>query len=659
MWQRAISAACRLYGNASSIAEYRAAMSRGGAMSSAIEAVRTDLQPQKLRESMRSPGFLVWLAVAGLLILFWIAGASPNGDFDDLMKFQKIRWFLETGTWFDQSVPGVLQPEPFFSHWPRLLDLPYAAVAWMAEPLVGLDVGLRIAAFTVPLMLLLPSLFLYRRIVGSLGFARPDVAFALATVPAVRAFFEFEPGRIDYHNVQILFLLAALALSFSRHRLASLANGALAALAMAASIEFAPFYGLLVAVFAFEFIRGADLAWHRAALFGVGLAAAAPLCYAVIVAPAAYGSARCDMYSAPHLLTLVLGGLAIAASAILGRNWRPAMRALLLIVAGGTAIAAVALSFPQCLAGPYSGMSSYLHDNWLMPILQERSLMERPAFVFSQSMVSATLQFVGAAALIVVAARDRWQNRNLVVFACFALLALVLAVLYSRNIRYLPIFAAPGILLVVARLLPGLRARGSLLATNFRDGLPSPLALLAPGLAAAGLVIAITAAMPRSAEALPATQLAGSCDLDAARADYHWPRGAHIMAPPDLAIRLLPDLPEGASVVAVPYHTAAAGLERAYRFLDPASRDPRAVLTESAATHIVVCAWPGEPSAAAEARYPFAAALMEGKAPAWLLECPTDPAAALRIYRYAAAGPLGAACPSASLASTRPAGPDQ
>src|SRR5262245_13639815 len=110
-------------------------------MSSATEAVRTGLRPTKLRGFAQSPAFLAWLAVAGLLTLFWLAGVSPNGDFDDLMKFQKIRWFLESGTWFDQSVPGVLQPEPFYSHWPRLLDLPYAAIAWLAEPALGLDEG--------------------------------------------------------------------------------------------------------------------------------------------------------------------------------------------------------------------------------------------------------------------------------------------------------------------------------------------------------------------------------------------------------------------------------------------------------------------------------------------------------------------------------------
>ena len=44
---------------------------------------------------------------------------------------------------------------------------------------------------------------------------------------------------------------------------------------------------------------------------------------------------------------------------------------------------------------------------------------------------------------------------------------------------------------------------------------------------------------------------------------------------------------------------------------------------------------PGATSLRAEiaTRYPFAALLMEGKAPAWLTECPTDKQNSLRIYR--------------------------
>ena len=306
----------------------------------------------------------------------------------------------------------------------------------------------------------------------------------------------------------------------------------------------------------------------------------------------------------------------------------------------------VALLFPQCLGGPYAALSAYLHDDWLMQILQERSVWQRPEFVFSHDMLGATVQFVGVGALAVVALRNRRHNRGLVVFAMFALLAAVLGILYSRNIRYLPIFAGPGILLVLAALLPPLRAKGSLLATSL-DLDFRPLALLAPGLSLAALVIGLTAALARTAAPIPAAELAGSCGLERLSA-YQWPPTAHIMAPPDLAIRLLPKLSAGTSVVAVPYHTAAAGLERAYRFLDPATHDPQAFLGASAATHVVLCAWPAGPSAALEALYPFAASLMEGRAPAWLQECPAGAGSPVRIYRYPAAGSPGTICPSTS-----------
>ena len=80
--------------------------------------------------------------IAAFLALCWSAGISPNGDFDDILKLMKVRAYLETGSWFDRTIPGVLQPEPFASHWPRILDLPYAAVAWLLTPFAGSSAAL-------------------------------------------------------------------------------------------------------------------------------------------------------------------------------------------------------------------------------------------------------------------------------------------------------------------------------------------------------------------------------------------------------------------------------------------------------------------------------------------------------------------------------------
>ena len=70
---------------------------------------------------------------------------------------------------------------------------------------------------------------------AGLGFERPQAAFFLALIPAMGTLFEFAPGRIDYHNVQIVFLLAAIALTLMRSAGAAMVSGAIIALALATS----------------------------------------------------------------------------------------------------------------------------------------------------------------------------------------------------------------------------------------------------------------------------------------------------------------------------------------------------------------------------------------------------------------------------------------
>ena len=117
------------------------------------------------------------------------------------------------------------------------------------------------------------------------------------------------------------------------------------------------------------------------------------------------------------------------------------------------------------------------------------------------------------------------------------------------------------------------------------------------------------------------------------------------MATPGLGAVLLRSLGKDDAVVAAPFHTAAKGLERAYRFFDPLTPDPEAILGESEATHVVVCSWRWEPNLGLEARYPLTVGLMEGSPPGWLAECPGRSGSLVRIYRYSRAGQPAAACP--------------
>jgi hypothetical protein len=219
------------------------------------------------------------------------------------------------------------------------------------------------------------------------------------------------------------------------------------------------------------------------------------------------------------------------------------------------------------------------------------------------------------------------------------------SVLYFRYFRYVPVLAAPGLILVPSALAHGLRAKGALLAGRFSNVLPSPAAIVAPGLVIAAGLVAFHLVAPAPTRILAAGTFAGSCNLDRV-GHYSWPQGSRVMAPPLVDIMLLPDMQPGAAVIAVPYHTGGPGVGRAYRFLDPATADPRAPLDESLATHVAICALRGEPPAEIATRYPFATLLMTGKAPGWLTECPTDEATSIRIYRYASGGAAGGTCPA-------------
>ena len=122
------------------------------------------------------------------------------------------------------------------------------------------------------------------------------------------------------------------------------------------------------------------------------------------------------------------------------------------------------------------------------------------------------------------------------------------------------------------------------------------------------------------------------CDLDTIEA-YRWPAGAQVLAPPRIGVRILSQ--PGAAVVSIPFHRAAKGIERSYRFFDPATADPRLYAGDAKATHVAVCAWHGKPLAELGRQLPFATALMEGRPPDWLSECRLPADAVLRVYRLA------------------------
>ncbi|MGN6471645.1 MAG: hypothetical protein ACTHLC_18905 [Rhizobiaceae bacterium] len=590
---------------------------------------------------------IAWAAAALLLALCHLAGFSPNSDLDDLLKLVEIRNVLDTWAWFDRTIQGVLQPEPFVSHWVRLVDLPYAALAASLSPITSRETALSIACYAVPLLLLLPVLYAFRRIVAAYGFQRPDAVFAMSFLFVLPALFEFAPDRIDYHNLELVFLLLAVACAVAP-RPPALLIGVLAALTLAISVEFLLFFALLMALFAGSFVLGREDADRQLARFGAGLTGTALVSYAMIIPPWHYGAVACDSYSTPHLLALTSAGLSFIVAGRLSDQIRgPAGRAALLGLCAAASAAVLIVLFPECRAGPYGELSTYVKEQWLFRIGQEKDILHRPNIVLSPDMAGVALIVVGALAPFVFALRDRFRRRELTVLALFSLLAVLHALFYLRYFRYTAFFASPGLMLAFAACAPSLAEKGKVLAGEITRSPPPAAAAVGPGIfLVAGLLVFHLVHQNRAHTSPSGAELASACRFpDSALPE--WPQGARLFAPPDLGIHLLAAEPRRqAAIVATPHHPSWKGIERVYRFLDPQTPDPRKYLDQAKATHVVVCAWRGEPLTDLEKAFPLALDLIEGRPPAWLSECPLSPASPIRVYRYPAAGGAASACPT-------------
>ena len=583
---------------------------------------------------------VVWLVLTALLTALLIAGLMPNGDADDLLKLQEIRHLIATGDPFDRVLPGVLQPEPLVSHWPWLVDAPYAAIAAMLAPLLGQDAGLRIAAATVPPALLLLALAVLYRVIESLQFRNPGIMLALSAFVGLTAFAEFQPWRVDYHNIQMLLLLASMLLAMRADVRSAAWNGAVIALSISISAEIAPFLILPMAIYAVEFVGGGKAAAARLNASGAAMLAASLGLHGLISGPNVL-SAACDRYALPQMLAVAGAGLVFTIAPLLVGSRGPVLRVTVLAAGAAVTAGLLATWFPQCLAGPYGGLSDYVRETWLGRIEQERSIFASPEFFSSGRFARVALGFVGAAATVAVAIAHRGRDRAWLVLAMYSLAGLILSLAYLRYVRFLPLLAGPGIAVLINGLLPRSVRWRDLLAEPIAPALPGRI-LAAPGVAILAALLAQFAFGQRPPAELQGVDLASACDE--ARMDRRtWPQGSRVMAAPSVGVSLL--APDGPNVVAVPVHTSAPGIERSQRFFDPATQAPQALLAATGATHVAVCRIDGQLPASLAARLPLAAALAGARPPAWLETCADDGRWGLLVYRVKGAGEAASQCP--------------
>lgn len=542
-------------------------------------------------------------------------------DTDDAMRLGEVRDLLAGQGWYDNVQYRFLAPDGVPSHWSRLVDAPIAGLILALTPLLGraFAEGLT-AAFWPVLLFALFCCVLYRGVRANFG-SRAAILGILAATQTFGVTIQFQPGRVDHHNVQILAILG-LAFCMIRGGMRSgLVGGSLAALSLAVGLE-----GLPSITLAALYLTGDWCLRGRPALpaltgFGLGLGAVAPVLFAAQTAPALWTVARCDALSPPWLW-LGAGGLILilSAAALGGRLATPRRRCAVAGLGGAAILAGFALAFPICLGGPFPDMPALVRDHWLLTVNEMASV---PKFI-ARAQWEALVFYPVALLASLTAAWMAWhgpERRAWSVAALFLWPGLILGIFQFRGLYiasgFVPLVA--GVVLDRALTLaatPGARrwsvaALGGCLVSTLWLA-PAALAeMLAPG--------SRTAPDPAGAIA---------CQSDAAvRPLAALPQGT-VLAPIFMGPSILLRTPH--RIVAAPYHRAVPGLTAAIEGLGGTEADLNRVLSTFDVRYLVAC--PARPADDLQAEPAFATRLARGAARSDRLE-PVDLPGPLKVWR--------------------------
>lgn len=581
--------------------------------------------------SVRSGALLVcWALIAAAFVArsMLVAGSTPFFlDSDDAMRLVTVHDFLAGQGWYDSIQHRINTPHGAELHWSRLIDLPLAGLLLLLRPLFGASADMALG-YVWPLLLLLPSLWLGARIAVRLGGSTALVPALLLPAFSVVTLFEFAPGRLDHHAVQILLaqamLLAAL-WALHTPRAAILAAFA-AALSLSIGIEGLPVTAATIVAL--------GLAWvgdrrHATALvlFAIAFPAAIALALMQGQPPPRWPVPATDIVSIVHLAAALL---CAAAFLILARlplaTWRS--RLLAGIVAGAVAVALLALFFPAILASPYAALDEWLQINWIARISEAESwlvsFLGEPAYATGVLVPVLTALVVA----LVRATRPGGERALWFTYALFVAVSLLLMLLQIRAARIALPLAIPGCAVLVGvawHHMVTSRGVGPIFATLGASIVSASIAVIV-------VATAVILAFPDYAAATSDSRRAEryACHSQPAFASLAARAPARIMAPVDLGSQLLLYTPH--SVVGAPYHRNGEGVRDTFRFFNEPLEESRSILRARGIALVVIC--PALKEITGLVDYTpdsFVALFAEGRLPAWLHD-ETPPGSPLRIY---------------------------
>ena len=380
------------------------------------------------------------VAIGAVVVSDLLDGSVFALDVDDLLRELQIRRFVDGAGWFDRSLPSIRMPEIYVAPWSRLVDLPYALLAAALRPVLGPEAALSVAFHLWPPMLGMLYALVLVAALRQIAPAKRELPVALPIIMPVLAIFsiwEFSPGRIDHHNVQIL-LLAVLAYGIARwDRRGGALAGLATALSLAVGLETLPVLATALAAISIAWILGARGSSVVLASLGAGCAVSVVALALLLIEPSHYLLAETDTFSAPYVAALCgFGAISALLARWLGEDGAVAFRALAFTLSQVALLAAVLMVFPVMLDGPMPMLDGLARTYWFGRVGLERSIFYLFEVRDMRTVVQFVLVFFVMACAAPVAARGMWRGKPvLAILFAIAVTALAMSVVSTRFLR--------------------------------------------------------------------------------------------------------------------------------------------------------------------------------------------------------------------------------
>jgi hypothetical protein len=568
---------------------------------------------------------LLWLVVVGqMLWLDWSQTAQTLGDSDDAMRLVEVRAFLAGRGWFDLHEPRLQPPAGYDTHWSRLIDAGLAGLFLIFRTFADTVLAERLMRVVWPVLWLLPAIAGTAALTWRLGGRAATLIALLLLVFALPAFFQFKPGRIDHHDIQITLAILTLAAAIWSDRVPWTAwtAGILSGLALAIGFEAMPFIVLAGGIFVARFASDRNAAVPLAR-YGLSAAASVATFFFVSVSPNHWAQTACDAIAINSAVPAIVGAFALSIAARRSAAQPLSIRCTAISITIGLAAAAFVFLEPRCLAGPLAMVDPAVRPIWLAHVKEVQSLFAAIRTDPSSGAGIASYPLVAVVAVIVLALDERMRRDSGFIAAGLALiLAVAMTIIAIRTTPYTIWLGVPLVAAALLRLFERIKL-DSLPARVFATITFSPVVI--------SLASVMTIEALRPAQRMSNAANAKACfAIESYAALAKLPAGL-IVTDVDYGPFLLALTQH--SVLGAPYHRLSYGIVASHRAFAAPPDEAREILRRAQANYVMTC---GSKSpmdqTEAERQRSLWAQLAAGNAPGWLERIPeTGP---FGVYRF-------------------------